>query len=271
LAWSPPEEFVVKAADGQTDLYGLIYKPHDFDPTRSYPVIDYIYNGPFISWVPRTFSDGRGVGQAALAQHGFVVFMVDGRGTTDRGKAFQDVAYRNFGRNEIPDHVAALRAAASTRPWMDLGRVGIYGFSWGGYMTVRAMLLEPDIYRVAVAGAGVYDIHDQNAWAIEAYMDLPWENPEGYEYGSSLRLADRLGGKLLLMHGTSDQNATFSTTMKLVEAFVRANKPYDLMILPEVDHAPSGQSGAYFNLYLRRYFQEHLLTLPPSRPGEPGR
>ncbi len=261
LGWTPPEEFVVKAADGETDLHGLIYKPHDFDPAASYPVIDYIYNGPFISWVPKTFTDGRGISQAALAQLGFVVFMVDGRGTTERGKAFQDVAYRNFGRNEIPDHRAAMENAAATRPWMDLDRVGIHGGSWGGYMTVRAMLLEPDFYDVGVATNGVYDIHDQNAWAIEPYMDRPWENPEGYEYGSSLRLAGDLKGKLLLIHGTSDVNATFSATMKLVEALIRAGKPHDLIVVPEQPHWFTGQSAAFTGAASRRYFQEHLLGL----------
>ena len=267
LGWTPPEEFVVKAADGETDLHGLIFKPHDFDPSRKYPVIDYIYNGPFVTWVPRTFTDGRGLSQAALAQLGFVVFMVDGRGTTERGKAFQDVAYRNFGRNEIPDHRAAMENAAATRPWMDLERVGIHGGSWGGYMTARAMLLEPDFYDVGVATNGVYDIHDQNAWAIEPYMDRPWENPEGYEYGSSLRLADQLQGRLLLIHGTSDVNATFSATMKLVEALIRAGKPHDLIVVPEQPHWFTGQSAAFANDQSRRYFQEHLLGLTGRPEG----
>ena len=267
LGWIPPEEFVVKAADGETDLYGVIYKPHDFDPDRKYPVIDYIYNGPFISWVPKTFTDGRGLSQAALAQLGFVVFMVDGRGTTERGKAFQDVAYRNFGRNEIPDHRAAMENAAATRPWMDLDRVGIHGGSWGGYMTVRALVLEPDFYDVGVAVNGVYDIHDQNAWAIEPYMDRPWENPEGYEYGSSLRLADQLTAKLLLIHGTSDVNATFSATMKLVEALIRAGKPHDLIVVPEQPHWFTGQSAEFTDAARRRYFQEHLLGLTGRERG----
>ena len=261
LGWSPPEEFVVTAADGETALHGVIYKPRDFDPSRKYPVIDYIYNGPFVTWVPRTFTDGRGISQAALAQLGFVVFMVDGRGTTERGKAFQDVAYRNFGRNEIPDHRAAMENAAASRPWMDLDRVGIHGGSWGGYMTVRALLLEPDFYDVGVAVNGVYDIHDQNAWAIEPYMDRPWENPDGYEYGSSLRLAGQLRGKLLLMHGTSDVNATFSATMKMVEALIRAGKPHDLIVVPEQPHWFTGQSAQFTDAARRRYFQEHLLGL----------
>ena len=261
LGWIPPEEFVVKAADGEADLYGVIFKPHDFDPNARYPVIDYIYNGPFVTWVPKSFTDPRGVGQAALAQLGFVVFMVDGRGTTERGKAFQDVVYRNFGRNEIPDHRAAMENAAATRPWMDLDRVGIHGGSWGGYMTVRALVLEPDFYDVGVALNGVYDIHDQNSGAIEPYMDRPWENPEGFEYGSSLRLADQLKAKLLLIHGTSDVNATFSATMKLVEALIRAGKPHDLIVVPEQPHWFTGQSAEFTDAARRRYFQEHLLGL----------
>ncbi len=269
LGWTPPEEFVAKAADGETDLYGLLYKPHDFDPANKYPVIDYIYNGPFISWVPKTFTDGRGISQAALAQLGFVVFMVDGRGTTERGKAFQDVAYRNFGRNEIPDHRAAMEHAAATRPWMDLERVGIHGGSWGGYMTVRGLLLEPDFYDVGVAVNGVYDIHDQNAYAIEPYMGRPWQNPEGFEYGSSLRLADQLKAKLLLMHGTSDVNATFSATMKLVEALIRAGKPHDLIVVPEQPHWFTGQSAQFTDDARRRYFQEHLLGLGGRRAVVP--
>jgi dipeptidyl-peptidase-4 len=267
LNWSPPEEFVVKAADGETDLYGVIYKPHDFDPAQSYPVIDFIYNGPFISWVPKTFLDGRGVGQAALAQLGFVVIVVDGRGTPERGKAFQDVVFRNFGRNEIPDHEAATRNAAATRPWMDIGRVGMYGGSWGGYMTARAMVLAPHFYDVGVANVGVYDIHDQNAWAIEPYMDLPSENPEGYEYGSSLRLAGNLEGKLLMLAGTSDVNATFSATMKMTHALTEARRHHDLMVLPEQNHWFAGVAGVHAAEATRRYFQEHLLSLPASRPA----
>ncbi|MBN1223956.1 MAG: S9 family peptidase [Candidatus Aminicenantes bacterium] len=258
IKWSSPEEFIVKADDGQTNIYGILYKPYDFDPGKKYPVIDNIYNGPQTTWVPRTFSDARLVSAQALAQLGFIVFQVDGRGTTDREKEFQDVVYRNFGRNEIPDHVAALRQLAAERPYMDLDRVGIYGASFGGYMTLRAMLLAPDVYHVAVSSAPVVDLYDIGAGSAEAYMGLIEDNREGYEYASSLDKAGNLRGKLLLIHGTNDVNAPFSATMKMVEALVRAGRPFDLVVLPEQSHWVRGKSALFMLEAQRKYFQEHL-------------
>ncbi|MEQ8764825.1 MAG: prolyl oligopeptidase family serine peptidase [Planctomycetota bacterium] len=254
----PPEEFVVKAQDGETDLYGLLFKPKDFDPAKRYPIIDYIYNGPFTTWVPRTFEDGRGVLAGGYAQAGFLVMMVDGRGTPGRGKAFQDVVYRAFGQNEIPDHAAALRQLAARHDFIDDERVGIFGGSWGGYMTIRAMVTHPDVYHVGVATNSVADLYDHAASPIEGYMGLPQEHPEDYERASSLRLADRLKGELLLIHGTSDVNATFSATMKMVAALIEAGKPHDLIVLPESDHWPRGKNQQYATLSQLRYFLEHL-------------
>jgi dipeptidyl aminopeptidase/acylaminoacyl peptidase len=257
LKWSPPEEFIVKAADEKTDLYGIIFKPYDFDPTKKYPVLDHIYNGPYRTQVARRFI-GRGLWAQAMAQLGFVVIMVDGRGTTERGKEFQDVVYHNFGRNEVPDHVATLKQLAKDRPYIDMERAGIFGGSWGGYMTTRAMVLAPDVYKVGVSIYPVVDLYDHNALAIEYYMGLPQSNKEAYDYASSIMMADKLKGKLLLIHGTADINATFSATMKMVEAFVRANKPFDLIVLPDLDHSITGQSGKYILDSTKRYFQEHL-------------
>jgi len=256
LGWKPPEEFVAKAADGKTDLYGVLVKPFDFDPARKYPVVEYIYAGPQTTNVPHAFGQSW-VREQAVAQLGFVVFVVDGRGTPERGKAFQDVVYGQFGRNEIPDHVAALTQVAATRPYLDLTRVGIYGGSWGGYMTVRALLLAPDTYKVGIATYPVGDLYDHAASAIEPYMGLVESNRAGYDYGSSLRLADRLAGRLLLIVGTSDVNATFSATMKLVEAFNRAGKPYDLHVFPEQNHGLAGIQD-YWQETVRRYFVDHL-------------
>ncbi len=268
LNWQPPEEFVVKAADGETDLYGVLIKPYDFDPSKKYPVIDCLYNGPFVTWAPRAFIDLKGSGmegthpvQQALAHLGFVVLMVDGRGTTQRGKAFNDVVFRNFGRNEIPDHVAALKQVAEERPYIDLDRVGIFGGSWGGYMTLRGMLLAPDFYHVGVAVYPVADLYDHPGPSIESYMGLPHNNREGYEYASNLKIAGNLKGKLLLVHGTSDVNAPFSSTMKMVEALTRAGKPYDLIVLPDLNHTWAGTSGAYMRNMVGRYFMEHLLGI----------
>ena len=258
LHWTAPEEFVVKAADGKTDLYGVLFKPWDFDASKKYPVIDNIYGGPQVTWVPREFLGPTGIWPQALAQRGFVVFIVDARGTPERGKAFQDVVYGNFGRNEIPDHVAVLQQLAKERPYMDLDRFGIFGGSWGGYMTIRGMLLAPDVYKAGVAIYPVADLYDHRAGPIEPFMGVPQKNREGYEYGSSLRLADKLKGHLLLIHGTSDVNATFSATMKMVDALTRAGKPYDLMVLPEQTHRLEGQSRDYVLDAVRRYFELHL-------------
>ena len=254
-----------------TELHGFLYVPFDFDPGRRYPVIDYIYNGPFTKWVPRTFLDPRGAQSQALAQLGFVVMIVDGRGTIGRGKAFQDVVHRRWGQHEIPDHAAALREVAATRPWMDTSRVGIHGGSWGGYMTLRAMLTHPDVYHVGVAVAFVADLIDHASLPIEGYMGLPEDNPEGFATASNLALADRLEGKLLLIHGTSDVNATFSACMKMVSALVQAGKRHDLVVLPAADHwmqrGPGGE-GAYLDRARREYFVEHLEPerVVPARP-----
>ena len=261
LKWSPPEEFVIKAADGKTDLYGVLYKPYDFNPQKKYPVIEVIYAGPQYYEVPHAFTHPHGFdfhaehGQA-LAQLGFIAFVVDGRGTPGRGKEFQDVAYGNIGRHEIPDHVAALKQLAEKRPYMDLSRVGIFGKSLGGYLSLRALLLAPDVYHVGIAIAPVADLYVGH-W-IEAYMDLPEKNKEAYEYASNLRLAENLKGKLLLIHGTSDGNGPFSQTMKMVEALIRAGKPYDLLVLPEETHYFTDAATKYIQEAIRRYFQEHL-------------
>lgn len=257
LQWGPPEEFVVKAADGKTDLYGVLYKPYDFDPNGHYPVIEAIYGCPQVAVVPRGFilQSVERHGQA-LAQLGFITFVVDARGTPERGKEFQDVAYGNIGRHEIPDHAAALKQLAQTRPYMDLSRVGITGHSCGGYMTIRALLFAPDVYHVGVASAPMTDLYFGNA--MELYMGLPQNNKDAYEYASNLRLASNLKGKLLLIHGTSDFSVPLSATIKMVEALTRANKPYDLILLPELDHYYTGASARYAQDATRRYFQEHL-------------
>ncbi len=264
LRWSPPEEFVVKAADKRTDLYGVLYKPFDFDPKKKFPVIEHIYGGPQTTWVPRTFDGGNyGVQPQALAQLGFIVYIVDGRGTPERGKKFQDVVYGKLGRNEIPDHVAVLKQLAEKRPYMDMNKVGIYGNSWGGYFTLRAMLLAPDVYHVGIAGAPVADVY--HYIGHEKYLGLPGKNKEGYEYGSNTEIAHKLKGKLLLTIGTSDRNVRFAFTMQMVEAFIRAGKFFDLIVMPGRDHH-YGYTGrgrpwhkrTYYIEAMRRYFQEHL-------------
>ncbi|MEO8452271.1 MAG: DPP IV N-terminal domain-containing protein, partial [Gemmatimonadota bacterium] len=254
--WKPPEEFTVKAADGVTDLYGVIYRPAAFDQGKKCPIVDYIYNGPQTTWVPRSFTDGRGLAAGALAQVGFCVVVVDGRGTTDRGKQFQDVVYGQFGRNEIPDHVATLKQLFGRHPELDSTRVGVMGGSFGGYMTLRAMLLAPDVYRVGVANASIADLYGVN---VDMYMGLPRDNSAGYEYASNLKIAANLKGKLLLTHGTSDVNAPFGETVRMIDALTRAGKTYEFLIVPEGTHALAGNDATYRSAAERHFLERHLL------------
>lgn len=269
VGWESPEEFEVLADDGKTPLYGLLYKPPQYDPARKYPVIDFIYGGPQMTQVPRAFPGIPVAGGCrspyamtyGMAQLGYVVFVLDGRGTPKRGRAFQDVGYGNYGRHEIPDHVAALRQLAARNAYIDLRRAGITGASTGGYMTIRAMVTAPEVYRVGVACVPVSDIFDQYGTSIEPFMGLPQDNPAGYEFGSSLRLADRLQGKLMMVAGTSDVNATLSATMKMSEALIRANKRFDLIVAPEQEHGFRDASARFASEATAEYFNEHLMPL----------
>jgi dipeptidyl aminopeptidase/acylaminoacyl peptidase len=258
MNWSPPEVFTVKAADGETDIYGVLYKPWNFDPSRTYPVVDWIYAGPISTAMEYLrgywdFPVGHG-----FAQLGFVFLQVDGRGTTGRGKSFNDLVYGQFGRIEIPDHVAALRQVAEARPYMDMNRVGILGASWGGYFAIRGMLFAPSVYHVASAHAPVESGYTMGR-AIEAYLGLPWENREAYDFSSIAAFVDRLEGRLMLIHGTSDDDAAFGDTMKIAAALRRAGKPYDMRIMPGLGHLVEG-SEMRVSL---RYLQEHLRAGTP--------
>jgi len=254
LKWRPPEEFVVKAADQKTALYGVLYKPFDFDPGIKYPIIQVVYGGVSVAQgVRRTFVP-RLHDQWAyeLAQLGFITFFVDPRGTAHRGKAFQDAFYGNIGSPEkVADYVATLKQLAEKRPYMDLSRVGIMGHSSGGYNALRAMLLASDVYHVGVASASPAD---GSIIPWEYHMGLPKNNRKGYEYASNLPFASNLKGRLLLIVGTND--VLFSRTIKMVDALIRANKHFDLVLLPEKGH--SLPLSPYWLEVIRRYFQEHL-------------
>jgi dipeptidyl aminopeptidase/acylaminoacyl peptidase len=261
LALPIVENFTSLAADGVTELHGVLYKPHDFDPQQRYAVIDYIYGGPQIIATPRTYDDSWPCVARAIGDQGFVVLILDAKGTPDRGRAFHDIVWRKFGQHEVLDHAAALPQLAESRPWMDLDRVGIFGASWGGYMTLRAMLTSPETYHVGVSLVPVADHIDHWALPIEVFMDTPQENPAGYLASSCLTIAANLKGKLLLVAGASDINATFSAAMKMTDALIRAGKQHDLIVVPEQDHSfrSGGDASKDYMLdAIRRYFTEHL-------------
>ncbi|MGH7567215.1 MAG: prolyl oligopeptidase family serine peptidase, partial [Gemmatimonadota bacterium] len=258
LGWTPPETFVVKVADGITDIFGAIYKPNDFDPEKKYPVIQWIYAHALSDDAPRAFSPGHvGVDQArALAQLGFIAVRMDWRGFRGWGTAREPI-YRNIGRYEVADGMAALKQLAADRPYMDLSRVGIFGLSYGGYTTIRAMLQAPDFYKVGIATSPITDIAMH--WGNEGSLGPIETNREAYEYASNIPLAKNLQGKLLLIHGTCDAAVPVSHTMRLIEEFARTGRPYDLILLPGVGHDPSTSEHAdYWLDAVRRYFVEHL-------------
>jgi dipeptidyl aminopeptidase/acylaminoacyl peptidase len=258
--WSPPEEFAALAADGKTELHGVLYKPWNLNQRQKYPVVDMIYAGPLITWVPRSFfGEPRGanpVQAQALAQLGFIVMVLDARGTPERSKGFQDAIYGNIGLDEIPDHVAALRQLSSQRAYIDIARVGVAGHSWGGYFALRAMFTAPDVFKVGVAESPMVDLWVE-APDIEPYMGLPAQNGVGYERGSNIPLAKNLKGNLLIIHGTSDAGAPLSGTMRLINAFTRAGRPYDLVLLVHEGHNDVATS-AYAQERMINYLVEHL-------------
>lgn len=263
VVWTAPEEFTVLADDGRTVLHGQLYLPADFDPAKSYPIIESIYAGPNSAFVPTELDDANAIQSHALAQLGFAVVMVDGRGTPERSKEFHDWAYGNFADTVIPDHVAALRGLAAERPYLDLGRVGVYGRSYGGYYTARALLEAPDVYHVGVAVNGVYEMREGNGpGPIECVMGPLEDNIAGYDALSLHPLVDRLEGKLMIVHGTSDVNVPFSASLQFAEALVRAGKPFDFLPVNEQPHHFTGLHGVYLGLAKGRYFTEHLGLEP---------
>ncbi|MFG2584808.1 S9 family peptidase [Streptomyces malaysiensis] len=272
--WAPPERAVVKSADGETDLYCAIYRPHDFDPDRKYPVVEEIYPGPQISCAPLRFPLSGGPltgamfgGGGVFAALGFVAVVVDGRGSALRSKAFQDDARRSGDARFVDDHVSAVRQLAEARPWMDLDRVGIYGHSAGGYASTRAMLQEPDFYKVAVSSGGNHDNRINHAWWGEKYFGL--KGDFDFDRQTNVALAGNLKGKLLLVHGEMDDNAVPHGTMRLVDALIKANKDFDLLILPNACHHMVPGS-AYWNRRRWDYFVRHLMgeTPPDYRIAE---
>ncbi|MBC7895738.1 MAG: DPP IV N-terminal domain-containing protein [Cytophagaceae bacterium] len=278
IGYRTPEPFVVKARDGTTDLYGVMYKPSNFDSTKKYPVIDQIYPGPQTTSVPPGFvptlrpgSNQNMFGQVqALAELGFIVIQVDHFGGNKRSKAFHDYWYGNMGDNGLPDHVAAVKQLGARYRWIDLDRVGIYGHSGGGFASTDAILTYPDFYKVAVSMAGNHDNRTyQAAWG-EKYQGFlvrdsvrrtdNWENQVNYLKAKNLK------GDLFLMHGDMDDNVHPAMTLQVVNALIAANKSFDLLILPDRAHAMHQEPYV-----IRRtwdYFVRHLLGVEPPRNYE---
>ncbi len=230
--WTAPERFVAKGRDGQTEIYGVIIRPANFNPKKKYPVVEEVYAGPQDSFAPERF--GLQLRQHKLADHGFIVVQSDGLGTDHRGRAFHDVCWKNLKDAGFPDRIAWIKAAAKTRPWMDLSRVGIYGGSAGGQNALRALLDYPDFYQVAVADCGCHDNRIDKLWWNEQW--LGWPVDDAYARSSNVADAWKLKGKLLLMVGELDHNVDPASTMQVVNALEKADKDFDLIVVTGTDH-----------------------------------
>jgi dipeptidyl aminopeptidase/acylaminoacyl peptidase len=230
--WTVPERFVAKGRDGQTDIYGIIIRPSHFDPTRTYPVIEDIYAGPTAAFVPKAF--GLEEEQHALADRGFILVQIDGMGTSFRSRAFHDVAWKNLGDSGFPDRIAWMKAAAAKHPEMDLTRVGIYGGSAGGQSALRALLSHGDFYKAAVADSGCHDNRMDKIWWNEQWMG--WPVDDSYVKSSNVADAHKLTGKLLLVVGELDHNVDPSSTMQVVNALIKADKDFELLVVPGGGH-----------------------------------
>jgi dipeptidyl aminopeptidase/acylaminoacyl peptidase len=259
--WKAPEPFVAKGRDGVTDIWGLIYKPRQFDPSRQYPVIEFIYAGPHGSHVARSFSAFNPV--EAQADLGFIVVQIDGMGTSNRSKAFHDVAWQNLGDAGFPDRVLWHKAAAAKFPWYNVTRVGIYGGSAGGQNAMGALLFHPDFYTAAVSYAGCHDNRMDKIWWSEQWMG--WPIGPQYSKSSNVDHAAKLKGRLLLVVGELDSNVDPASTMQVVSALIKANKNFDLLVIPGAEHN-AGRSDAHAHYGERKrfdFFVRHLMQAAP--------
>ena len=255
--WQRPEHFIAKGRDGKTDIYGVIYRPSTFDPNKKYPVIEKIYAGPHGSFVPKSFSSCHGAQR--WAELGFIVVQIDGMGTSHRSKAFHDVCWKNVGDSGFPDRILWIKKAAKKYPYMDINRVGIFGGSAGGQSSTRALLMHGDFYKVAVSDCGCHDNRMDKIWWNEAWMGWP-VGPE-YAESSNVTHAHKLQGKLLLIVGELDRNVDPASTMQVVNALVKADRDFDMLIIPGAGHGAAG--SAYGKRRQKDYFVRNLLGVEP--------
>ncbi len=257
--WSLPEIFTATARDGKTTNYGALWKPTNFDPNKKYPVIESVYTGPHTQVFPKEFRNAL-YGLQSYAELGFVVISVDGLGSARRSKAFHDYSYKNLGGN-LEDHVLAIRELGKKYSWVDTTRVGIFGHSAGGYDAAHALLAYPETYHVAVASSADHDHRMEKAWWPEMYMGWPVDS--AYHQQSNITMAGNLKGKLLITHGGIDENVNPSATFKLAEALIKADKQFDMLILPSQRHGYRGGHDRYFRKVRWNYFVEHLRGVEP--------
>lgn len=257
--WKAPEVFSAKGRDGKTDMWGVIYRPSNFDPSKKYPVIEYIYSGPGDQYVPKTFSSYNWW-MTSLAELGFIVVQVDGMTTSFRSKEFEEVCYKNLKDAGLPDHIAWIKAAAQKYPYMDIDRVGIFGCSAGGQESTGAVLFHPEFYKAAYSACGCHDNRMDKIWWNELWMGYPVD--ESYSVCSNVDNAHLLSRPLMLVVGELDDNVDPASTMQVANALIKANKDFELVVIPGAHHTMGEDFGEH-----KRYdfFVRHLMGVtPPS-------
>ena len=255
--WQMPEVFCAKGRDGQTDIWGNIYRPMHFDASKSYPVVEFIYAGPHDSHVDKDFKPAHHL-VSKLVELGFIVVSIDGMGTSNRSKAFHDVCWKNLKDAGFPDRIAWMKAAGAKYKYMDLNRVGIYGWSAGGQNAMAALLFHNDFYKVAVALCGCHDNRMDKIWWNEQWMGYPID--ASYSASSNVDNAHRLKGKLLLINGELDDNVDPASTLQVVSALMKANKNFEQLYLPGKTHSLGGP----FEMHkMHDFFVKNLLGQEP--------
>lgn len=257
--WKAPEVFSAKGRDGKTDMWGVIYRPSNFDSSKKYPVIEYIYSGPGDQYVPKTFSSYNWW-MTSLAELGFIVVQVDGMTTSFRSKEFEEVCYKNLKDAGLPDHIAWIKAAAQKYPYMDIDRVGIFGCSAGGQESTGAVLFHPEFYKAAYSACGCHDNRMDKIWWNELWMGYPVD--ESYSACSNVDNAHLLSRPLMLVVGELDDNVDPASTMQVANALIKANKDFELVVIPGAHHTMGEDFGEH-----KRYdfFVRHLMGItPPS-------
>ena len=255
--WQMPEVFCAKGRDGQTDIWGNIYRPMHFDASKSYPVVEFIYAGPHDSHVDKDFKPAHHL-VSKLVELGFIVVSIDGMGTSNRSKAFHDVCWKNLKDAGFPDRIAWMKAAGAKYKYMDLNRVGIYGWSAGGQNAMAALLFHNDFYKVAVALCGCHDNRMDKIWWNEQWMGYPIDG--SYSTSSNVDNAYRLKGKLLLINGELDDNVDPASTLQVVSALMKANKNFEQLYLPGKTHSLGGP----FEMHkMHDFFVKNLLGQEP--------
>ncbi|GEM69721.1 peptidase [Sphingobacterium mizutaii NBRC 14946 = DSM 11724] len=255
--WKAPEVFSTAGRDGKTDIWGVIIRPNNFDPNKKYPIVEYIYAGPHSSFVPKSFTSGLS-GMYELAELGFIVVQIDGMGTSNRSKAFHDVAWKNLKDAGFPDRIAWMKAAAQKYPYMDIDKVGIYGTSAGGQSSTGAVLFHPEFYKVAVSSCGCHDNRMDKIWWNEQWMG--WPIGPQYAECSNIENAHRLEGKLMLIVGELDDNVDPASTYQLVNQLIKNGKEHELIMVPGMGHSSGGDYGEKKR---RDFFVKNLLGVEP--------